>query len=349
MIRKASYYSVGPNKLPADCRGLVINPRVFFQLLLLLTLLWHDPKGLADDGNRELRLRQGKATAIVTGEKRAADRLEIRLSGLLTVTYQIQGTEKLEVEPIKNGVLSADWTIRKADKPKFTRLADGTAVWEQRFQLDPSRAGEGEWTLPGLRYRQDRGLGQWDMIEWRPIQVLVTTEILHADIKELRDLTGLEEVPALPAGNSWKAWAGAGLLALLIAVGVLEWWRRHRRSPPLPDPDQWALGEIRQIEDQGLPALGLGEHFSTLLSDVVRRYLEMHFHLAASRLTTAEFLESLRLNGPLSEDQRALLQPFLNQCDLVKFAKASLTKVEAEQLTDMARSLIALTTPKTPA
>jgi len=63
------------------------------------------------------------------------------------------------------------------------------------------------------------------------------------------------------------------------------------------------------------------EEFYTRLSDIVRQYLEGQMGLRAPERTTEEFLYEVSLDQSLSSDHRKLLGAFLQEADLVKFAK----------------------------
>jgi hypothetical protein len=82
------------------------------------------------------------------------------------------------------------------------------------------------------------------------------------------------------------------------------------------------------------------ERYHTLLSGVVRRYLEARFRLPARRQTTAEFLEAMRRAPQLNAGQQELLRDFLERCDLGKFAPVTPSAEECRATAGMARRLI---------
>jgi hypothetical protein len=63
------------------------------------------------------------------------------------------------------------------------------------------------------------------------------------------------------------------------------------------------------------------DSFFVRLSAVVRKYVEQRFGLRAPELTTEEFLDSMTTSPELQSGHRLLLQEFLRQADLVKFAR----------------------------
>jgi hypothetical protein len=78
-----------------------------------------------------------------------------------------------------------------------------------------------------------------------------------------------------------------------------------------------AIRELRRLRQENPPV----EEFYTRLSDVVRRYLEGQMGLRAPERTTEEFLFEISRDHSLSPEHRELLSAFLQEADLVKFAK----------------------------
>ncbi len=157
--------------------------------------------------------------------------------------------------------------------------------------------------------------------------------------KQPRDITGIEEVPPAPASPRWPYWASLGFI-IFLALGLIGWKVYRRISRSEPPPDQWALANLSRIEDMGLPAGGQVERYHTLVSDVIRRYLQLRFHLHAPRQTTPEFLESLRQSPLLTPAQKERLRAFLERCDLAKFAGVAFSPEECGALGQTARELV---------
>jgi hypothetical protein len=117
----------------------------------------------------------------------------------------------------------------------------------------------------------------------------------------------------------WSQWTLLWLV--LIAVPLVIWYwivqrRRHRRRSAY----EIARSRLDRLIRQPLPTGAQIDGFFVELSGIVRRYLEDRFELRAPELTTEEFLESVSDSPDLSRDHQDLLQHFLRQADLVKFA-----------------------------
>ena len=164
------------------------------------------------------------------------------------------------------------------------------------------------------------------------------------DLRNLRDITGIEKHATPPADRAWTLWIWLGAVAVpgFLLVGWM--WSRRNGRPRLPTPAHCgALKELDELEARDLPATGQVERYHTLLADLMRRYLERRFRLPASQQTTPEFLDTLATAGPLTAPQQETLASFLRRCDLAKFARAGFTPEECQALAGIARDLIGQT------
>ena len=78
------------------------------------------------------------------------------------------------------------------------------------------------------------------------------------------------------------------------------------------------------------------------VSDILRRYIQLRFHIGASRQTTEEFLETITTSqqAPVALSHQTVLRQFLNRCDEVKFARGGLDQAQRQRLHDVAQSFI---------
>jgi hypothetical protein len=288
---------------------------------------------------------RGSARVTIEGGTVHDGALGVPLSGTLLVALAVEGASSLAVEPIKVVMPGEGWAVREP-LPAATRLplGEGRVRWQQAFTLEPLKPGEAKLTLPPLRYRDAPGEGDWQTVQWDEISVQVTTEVASADVRELRDVPPPEDPGGTPPG--WPRWPVWILPPFVMATLALVLWLRLRRKPETPRPllpHEWAAAELDRVEALGLPAKGDINRYHTLLSDVVRRYLELRFQLRAPQQTTAEFLKAVQGAPQLPPEQRDVLRDFLERCDIAKFSGASPTSLECEEAAAMARSLVAQT------
>ncbi len=132
---------------------------------------------------------------------------------------------------------------------------------------------------------------------------------------DIRDIKGLVPLPGWP----WWVWL---VIALVIAGGavLVWWWTRRRRpteEPALPamvlSPYDVAVAALARLWEERPDV----EEFYTRLADIIRHYIEGRFGLRAPERTTEEFLAT----ATLSAQHMHLLGEFLQEADLVKFAR----------------------------
>ena len=128
--------------------------------------------------------------------------------------------------------------------------------------------------------------------------------------------------PPVPVPNPWlwAFWIGGILVALAILGMLLAAWQKAKSRRPLAPPVPPHV-RARQKLEAALLLIGDPRAFCIAVSDALRVYLEERFQLRAPERTTEEFLRDLQKTEVLTPQQKASLAAFLEQCDLVKFAK----------------------------
>ena len=89
-----------------------------------------------------------------------------------------------------------------------------------------------------------------------------------------------------------------------------------------------------------LPEKGHTERFITLLTLLVRQYLERRYSVPAHRQTTPEFLRRLSQIQGLTQVQRHFLTSFLERCEHVKFAQSPIAIDKYNRLAEETRHFI---------
>lgn len=288
---------------------------------------------------------QGPALVRLEAKQGKDGRIRVPLSGT-TLTLIVTGKAPLQAAWEGDFTPAKSWKVRKvataAPHPDPARC-------ERRYYLEPLGKPEEalDLQLPPLRLSED---GQPERrVTWQPIRMRITTQIKEATLSAMRPGTGPEEVP--PAWSWSQALCWVLLILVLTVLGLVGWelLRRRVRRPGGLTPHGWALREFDRLAALDLSAGGELERFPTLVSDVVRRYLELQFRLHAPRQTTAEFLEAMRQAPQLTAAQQAMLRDFLERCDLAKFARLTPSAAECRALAAKARTFIEQTVAPTPA
>jgi hypothetical protein len=130
---------------------------------------------------------------------------------------------------------------------------------------------------------------------------------------------------------------------VLILVGVIVWLIvreiRKRPPPPMPDARVVALGELERLRAQ--TNVMEPYPFSVAVSDVLRSFISTaRFKLPATRQTSPEFLAAIAASPLFSEKDRALLEQFLEKCDMIKFARVQATSADNSELVESALAFV---------
>lgn len=142
-------------------------------------------------------------------------------------------------------------------------------------------------------------------------------------------------------------------LALLLAVGLLIYYLRHRKDVPEPEPEpepvpqtspyEAALSRIRLLETAPLEITEQVKPFYVELSDLLRTYLEDSLDVPALECTTRELMDAfeqrtVRHKLPGGAPQR--VHGILELADLVKFADLKPPTTQSRMALDETRKTV---------
>jgi hypothetical protein len=130
------------------------------------------------------------------------------------------------------------------------------------------------------------------------------------------------------------------LLAVLVLIGFVTWlvFRLRQRPIAVPTVRDRAL---TQLESAGAEIERLTPYqFSIRVSDILRGYVTEQFQLPVTRQTSVEFLNAIAAGSLFSPDEKALLEEFLNRCDLIKFARFEATTNDSRLLLEEATRFV---------
>jgi hypothetical protein len=164
---------------------------------------------------------------------------------------------------------------------------------------------------------------------------LLAGSALAESVEDIRDIRGPKSVPG--------SWVLPAVLAGAVVVALCAYavWRRRHRGERRRDLtiSERALESLEKARPLMRPATA--REFGIAASEVIRNYIEKRFDVVATQRTTEEFLQALLQNSNEAlARHRALLAEFLQQCDFVKFAGASLGVADMESLLQSARGFV---------
>jgi hypothetical protein len=268
---------------------------------------------------REYRL--GDAALTVSGSDE-----EIGLADVYRLKITVTSPRTFDAE-ITYETDEADFDLVEQPSQSGSRVDGEMIVKTYSIGFAPLSAGEA--VLEGITVKiSGSDLEQ----ELEPIQVSVASALSQQDI-ELIQKEGVDplideslqvrDVAAIPFDKRIIAAAAAGGLILAAAiVYLLIRWKRRRdmriRYVSLNYTINTAIVRLNRLD---LPARGGYELYYRTVCNLLRYYIEYRFNLRARDMTTEEFLESLRDSNELDTSTKGDLKFFMEQCDMVKFAR----------------------------
>jgi len=123
-------------------------------------------------------------------------------------------------------------------------------------------------------------------------------------------------------------WIIGGTVALLLIAFLIYFLIKRKKHEPLfkakPKPKLpahiIALNALENLRKEKLWQSGKIKAYHTILTDIIRKYLEERFGINAIEMTTDEILSAIK-SIQISEELKVKLKEMLVLADLVKFAK----------------------------
>lgn len=157
------------------------------------------------------------------------------------------------------------------------------------------------------------------------------------DIEDIIDLTSSEEIPDPQDNLAIKeepispyviiSIIGIFLVGCIIAYLLLS-QKKKKETAKTPTntllPHEQALHDLRLIWEQEESLKD--KPFASSITDTLRIYIEIEYHIKAPEQTTQEFLIEAGKNQDLKGEFAEKLKGFLEHIDLVKFAKLPLNR-----------------------
>jgi hypothetical protein len=154
------------------------------------------------------------------------------------------------------------------------------------------------------------------------------------------DIRGIKPPVEVPSEWAWLWWTLAALVLLGAIIWAWLWWRKRQQATASTAPPVPAHVRAKQRLAEALRCFSDPRQFCFLVSQALRLYLEERFNFRAPERTTEEFLLELQSSDVLLPDQKQSLAEFLQQCDLVKFARFEPTEDALRDLHECALRLV---------
>lgn len=191
--------------------------------------------------------------------------------------------------------------------------------------------------------------------ESNPVTILVTT----VPVEQKADIKDVKEPVRIPF--NWLIaliilWVILFLTGIFFIVKIFWWDKRKAKSVEqviikIP-PYEEALKSLHMLEDKKLWQAGQVKEYHSEVTEIIRKYFEGRFNIAALEMTSAEIMNALKRKRETKEIYDATNEFFVN-ADMVKFAKflpmASVNEEmmkQAYKIVDVTKQRIAEATEK---
>lgn len=272
----------------------------------------------------------------------AASPTRVTVGDPIHYTLTVAVPEGMSVSPPALGQQIGDFRVRDLGRKSSP---DSKGKREEISVFYDLRAYEtGEKQIPPFMAVVRNREGQTAEVDAGAIAVVVES-VLDKEPKDIRDIKPPLPMPYFPV--KLVAWLAAAACAAVAAAVLLRRFRKRTAESVLPPrpPHEVAHDELRRLKAMNLPAGGRVKEYYIRLSGIARRYIEARFGLKAPDMTTEEFLSEAGGSGLLDARARTLMGDFLEQCDMVKFARYGPAVEEMERAFDAAARFVDETTP----
>lgn len=270
--------------------------------------------------------------------KVALDKEKIRVADMFSYIIEVKLSSRGQVELPKFQDRLGGFNVVSLDTKKKKLFSQATHI--QKCLLQTYEAGE--YLIPSLtvKYRwSDKDV--WQEIKTKELKV--TVESFLSQQKKVTDIEDIEGPVSLTSKRIIFIVSGVVLLVFMFGLVILR--RKLRKNKKLeqtenlPTPDQIAYRALKILKERDYVRSGKIKEFYFELSQIIRHYLEDRFLVRAPEMTTEEFMDHLRALEEL-KGYKQVLEDFLAQCDMVKFAKYTPIDAEIKNIFQAAVELI---------
>ncbi len=287
--------------------------------------------------NKKLEAANGKISL-----EAKVDKNKIKIGDLIHYSIIVARDEKINVEMPDLGANLGAFEIREYSDPDPEKR-NGEII--QRREYIISTYDIGDYEIPPVTVRY--GVGKdtsWKELTTETIKISVES-LKPSETGDIRDIK-----PPLEIARDWMRiirFAAAALLIVLIGILIFIYIKRRkqgksiipRREKPKRPPHEIALEELEQLLQDQLLEKGEIKQFYIRISEIIRRYVEGRFFIVAIEMTTAQLIDTM-VEAEVENEDVQLVEDFLMQCDLVKFAKYIPTSEENEKVIDQAFEIV---------
>lgn len=271
----------------------------------------------------------------------SVDRSIITVGDPITYTLTITRAESVKVDPPEMGVNLGQFEIRDYEVFEPQKTEAGTITESYSYVI--SIYDTGEFEIPPVTITYTDVKGQERQINSQAITITVNS----VKPSEAEDIKGIKPPVEIVGRSTIYLWGAGALLFITCALVFFYLWKRKRARgeieeeelEPLRPAHEIAYEELERIESLDLIAKGLIKRYYTEASEVIRRYVGHRYRIITMELTTAELVDSM-IEEEIEKEHITAIQSFLEESDLVKFAKYHPSQEVMYELIPRARAIV---------
>ncbi len=239
--------------------------------------------------------------------------------------------------------------LHRVDVEESEPESTGTGFRKQfKIKLQHFQVGEAQVPAFALTYLDDKG--EVHTVRVPPTSFTVDSLLANENepARQLEDPPISLEYP----NDRWELIIYTALAALLVGfLGMMLWGRFRRRTKPvvLPPPipaHEVALSALQELEQRSLVEDGKFQLYYLELTEITKGYIEGRFGIEALDRTTEEIRQVLLREQKRIEPLNAQdVVRFLQDCDLVKFARFAPPVDEASSALGAVREMVERSLP----
>ena len=264
------------------------------------------------------------------------------------ITYEVdtEHEDGIELEPHIFGANLGEFEIKYYRLEEPEKISDNK--WLSRAFYIITTFTTGEFSIPPVTVKYKDQKGNEKTVASEEIKIKVESVKRNPDDKDdIRPLKGPVEIRQ---GFPLAALAALWLTALLTVAGLIYFKKKKKTelAPPRPPrpPEEIAMEELETLREKRLIEKGMVKEYYIEISDIIRKYIEGRFRVFALDRTTWELYREMR-EKKIQKRSVDRIKDFLEDCDLVKFAKYIPEQKEIETAYTSAKEIVEVTKSET--
>jgi len=270
------------------------------------------------------------------------DRTNIKIGDLINYSIVVTRDKEIKIEMPDLGANLGAFEIHDYEDLEPEKK-NGEVVQQRHYIISTYDIGDYEIPPVTVHYSLANDT-LWHQLTTESIKITVES-LKPSEEGDIRDIK-----PPLEILKDW--WLTirfiiAGAIIVLIGILIYILYRRRkqgkalipRREKPKLPPHIIALGELEKLMNDNLLEKGEIKQYYIRISEIIRNYIEDRFFIIALEMTTFQLIEIMKYNQ-IEDEVVQLVEKFLINCDMVKFAKYIPRKKENKSTTELAYKII---------